>query len=254
MLSIQESPRFGEYHTFPMSAAETPFVKLCEQLKPLIEEGRYSLIVGDDISGRLPTLAVREYANYVLQQAGKDTLPTVFLQNKSPYVVNVPTIEAQIEKRVLPFVSRDNDRRVLYVTEYVEEGRNVYKIQNAFQKYGVKFDIAALEINGWDNNTRTALDSLNDQADTLVIEGERVRRRSPLLHTYLPGIFVSRNNELVGKNRWGQDAWGWVARLRVYSQNYENSQTQAILLGKIAARVDAHTLVQKAIAQACPQK
>lgn len=254
MLSSQESPRFGEYHTLSMSEVEVPFIKLCKQLKPLFEEGRYSLIVGDDISGRLPTLAVREYANYVSQQAGRDTLPTVFLQNKAPYVVNVPTIETQIEKRVLPFISRAGDRKALYVTEYVEEGRNVYKVQNVFQKYGVKFDIAALEVNGWDNNTHTALDFLNGQTDTLVIEGQRVHRRSPLLHTYLPGIFVSHDNELVGKNRWGQDAWGWVARLKVYSKGYDSSQAQAILVGKITARADVHVLVTNAIVQTYPQE
>ena len=89
----------------------------------LLEEGRYELIVGDDISGRIPTLAAREYANFISHQLGRSRLPTVFLQDK--HAANVSDLEDQLQKRILPFLGNDHCEKILYVTEYVESGSKV---------------------------------------------------------------------------------------------------------------------------------
>jgi hypothetical protein len=245
---------FGEYWCHGDDQLEVTFVKLCGQLKPLLETGRYSVIVGDDASGRLPTLGIREYSNYVLQAAGKDPLPTVFLQNK-PNAINVEDVNTQIEKRVLPFAG--DEGRALYVTEYVEEGRNIYKIRGAFQNHGVNFDIAALELNGWDNKTHTGLDFLQEQNETLVIEGERVTRRSPLLKSYVSGLSVFSCQEDAGLDKRGNPAKQWVRRLNSYAKHYEGEdspQRWLIMTAIKKARIDVHTWVQKAIAQTYPQE
>lgn len=56
--------------------------KLLDQLRPHIEGGEYQLIVGDDASGRIPTLIFRRIIKAIYEEKGYPKPETAFLQGE----------------------------------------------------------------------------------------------------------------------------------------------------------------------------
>jgi hypothetical protein len=242
-------PKFGEYWCHGHDEIEFPFVRLCKQLKPRIEEGRYNLIVGDDISGRLPTLGIREYSAFVLSQLGREPLPTVFLQDKS-IAKNVDSLENQVRARILPFFEEGDKGRILYVTEYVETGRKLFKAGEVFKKMGIPYDFAVLE--GLAYERISVIDQLRAEGNTIML-GELVRRKSPLYNCYFSGLGWRSERIVTGTDNRGFKVEEWVTNLRGYDIDYQGKMGFLVRTAIEKAREDVHLWVKKAIEATTPQ-
>ena len=232
------------YNSWVIKEIEVPMIKALGELRPSIEAERHGLIIGDDISGRVPTLAVREYASLVLVPKGKLAPPTVFLQDKT--AVNVESLETQLQKRVLPFTSKGSFEKALYVTEYVQRGRKLERIMNLFKKYNIPFDLLVLYANPFLHNgtTSTALDFLEIPSSTTVVIGEKMGK--PWLHdTTLAGLSIDYvgNKGKIKEFKKLPPVSEWRHTLRVYDGEYGTEHRGSV----IDARADVHTLVQRAI-------
>jgi hypothetical protein len=139
---MTEDLKTGEYST-STGSMEKPMVHLCEQLKPRFESGRYSLIIGDDTSGRLPTLAIRGFSRHISNKIRGNNLPVVFLQASRR--LRTPAVEQQIDQRVMPYFKLDTGKgRALIVTDFVQHGTTVMRLGELLLSRGVDFDVAIM--------------------------------------------------------------------------------------------------------------
>jgi hypothetical protein len=126
-----------------VGSMEKPMVRLCEQLKPRFEAGTYSLIIGDDTSGRLPTLGIRGFSRHISSKIGSSNLPVVFLQASRRLAASA--VELQIDKRVMPYLKPAEDKgRVLIVTDFIQHGATMRRLGELLLSRGVDFDIAVM--------------------------------------------------------------------------------------------------------------
>jgi hypothetical protein len=139
---MTEDLKTGEYST-STGSMERPMVHLCEQLKPRFESGRYSLIIGDDTSGRLPTLAIRGFSRHISNKIRGNNLPVVFLQASRR--LRTPAVEQQIDQRVMPYFKPGTGKgRALIITDFIKHGATMSRLMELLSSRGIDFDVAAM--------------------------------------------------------------------------------------------------------------
>lgn len=134
----------GDHYETKVESAEEDMVILCKQLKEPIENGEYGLFIGDDTSGRIPTLALKGFADFISEAFGREYVKTVFLQ-AGRYVPD-QVLEDQFQKRILPLIRQNSGKKALLITEHVLTGKSIQRLINMFQRYNVAIDIASLQI------------------------------------------------------------------------------------------------------------
>ncbi len=125
-----------------MEELEAPLAKLCGQLAEGFREGKYALIIGDDTSGRIPTLVIRGFANHLRKQQGQREIPTIFLDLSKD--TDVMGIADQLKKRVPESDSRSGNRALL-VTEWMNSGGTMARaLQMLSDRKGIAADVVTL--------------------------------------------------------------------------------------------------------------
>ncbi len=119
------------------------FEHLILQLGPTIHE--YDTIIGDDVSGRLPTLVIADLARKKRSQMELPS-PQIFFINAGSNVTDfdksqktLPLIRDLIKKHA------SNDRKILIVTEYVATGDSISILADEFRKQNLKPDLCILD-------------------------------------------------------------------------------------------------------------
>jgi adenine/guanine phosphoribosyltransferase-like PRPP-binding protein len=121
---------------------EKPLEILLNKLKPRFEKTEYAAIVGDDTSGRIPTLAVRRFANKICQERRGSNLPTFFIKGeKMEKMMDSKSVDGLME--VLK-ASNPENKKVLVVTDLVRTGWTIQSIGEVLEEAGIKFDVASL--------------------------------------------------------------------------------------------------------------
>jgi len=113
-------------------------------LKENIEKAAYSAIVGDDLSGRIPTLIMTEIMKKVYTEKKEKFRKTFFitpLQSKTFYEKLTEPSVAKIKKEL-----GDDKRKVLVVTEYMSLGHNIDQIVNSLKNNNLQADVVSLEV------------------------------------------------------------------------------------------------------------
>ncbi len=139
----------GDYET-DARTMEPSVIKTCRQLKPDFEKGKYSLIVVDDISGRLPGLAIKGVADFISNVNHKQKPGIVFIQASSG--IHHWEVVNQFNQRILPHLDIVKRKRVLIVTDYINTGSSIEMISAPLTKNGIRFDVVALEISPFAQN------------------------------------------------------------------------------------------------------
>ncbi|MDA2923028.1 hypothetical protein MYX07_07230 [Patescibacteria group bacterium AH-259-L07] len=134
------------------------FKHLVEQISDGIKEGRWTAILGDDVSGRLPALVIGKIATRYAQNHGIKIPKCIFFAGGSvPYEdvpdEDLPNVEqskkniAEQQQKLEEYIRRQSKNlgsRVLIVTEHVVGGRTLRRVATALHKVGIGFDIASL--------------------------------------------------------------------------------------------------------------
>ncbi len=138
--------RKSDYNWEVIRELEAPIGNLVNQLKESIDKEEYDAIIGDDISGRIPTLALRkifvsrihELNPNLTAEEGREKLKTFFV---------VGGHRKQNDRKLLEFFKKikpNIKKRLLFVTEYKNSGRSLLRISKLLEKVGIHFDIAAV--------------------------------------------------------------------------------------------------------------
>lgn len=140
-----------------------PFKRLLSQLRERIDNHEYSVIIGDDVTGRIPTLIIDRMMKDVYAKDGKKAPKTIFFAGKCG---NFGLDEQKrIEQRtVKEYIShalsspdlfsgnkrdsklRDKRGRILIVTETIATGGALEPLTKALQELDMPYDIMTLAL------------------------------------------------------------------------------------------------------------
>ena len=116
---------------------------LVERLKESIDNGDYDMLIGDDASGRLPTLALRG----VINERNRKLCPDLKLSEseiKTRFVAGGQNEENKEElKKALEKLKPEIKKKALVVTEYIQSGESMARISKLLENLGISFDVAA---------------------------------------------------------------------------------------------------------------
>jgi hypothetical protein len=97
----------------------------------------YDSIIGDDVSGRLPTLFFREIINKKKAEENKEPVQTYFLTSKRGR-------KKEINEGIHQFISKKEIKKTLVVTEHVGSGYSLKPIVSSLKENNIDYDIVAI--------------------------------------------------------------------------------------------------------------
>lgn len=142
---------------------QEPLEDVIEQLRPRIEGGEYGLIIGDDASGRVPTLIVDRVVKQLYQDRERRPAKTVFMTGSGSggYEIN-ETVREEKQYRTQELLGRYQreysdglkPRRVLIVTDTVRTGNSLKLLTDSLHQAGLEFDIASVGLVNYSEENR----------------------------------------------------------------------------------------------------
>jgi hypothetical protein len=139
-----------------------PLEKMLGDMRERIEAGEYGLILGDDASGRIPTLIIDKVIKSRYARLGYDVPHTVFVTGSKGLISKEREGKQREIEMLLDHVSAlsARGRRALIVTDTVASGSSLLPLAMALQEKGIAFDIATVGLSAW------LLDSPSEEAIT----------------------------------------------------------------------------------------
>ena len=143
-----------------LEAARTNFEELVADMAPDIDAGRWDLIIGDDVSGRIPALILadvikRRYAdkdidppNIRFIALGQHVLPDSYREylidqgEADDGVFNEPSPTEEQLRNVVEGMG--GSKRALFVTDNIGEGNSIRLIMGALEHHGIASDVASI--------------------------------------------------------------------------------------------------------------
>ncbi|MEK7647285.1 MAG: hypothetical protein AAB378_02855 [Patescibacteria group bacterium] len=138
---VETGPKynFGQIERLQKSAES-----LVQQLKEKIDGDEYDMLIGDDVSGRIPTLILRSVINERKRQLHMDKSPQ---ENEIPtkFIVGGRAYDVENMEEVMKFLEKIKPqikKKALLVTEFMDSGNGMNKMARAFNGAGIDFDVA----------------------------------------------------------------------------------------------------------------
>ncbi len=134
----------AEYHYQEITELRSSCELLLEQLHDRIEKGSYDLIFGDDASGRIPTMILRDVINRVYHDRGQKIPYTAFVAG-SRFIdeAHIPEKTEKLVQHIKKIVEwNDASERALVVTDTIGTGLSLKALFDALKDNGIEYDIA----------------------------------------------------------------------------------------------------------------
>jgi len=130
---------------------EFPIQRILNQIAPELEEGAYRLIIGDDVSGRIPAIVVNEAITKIYKAYGHPA-PMLRFVAGGKREKELPHMEIKraedMRQRVMgmneELMQKGISPRALFVTEAISTGEAMKVVSKALSTERIKTDIAAL--------------------------------------------------------------------------------------------------------------
>ncbi len=152
----QHGVAFGSVEQKALAELDEPIAKILNQLRPTIEKGSYKIIVGDDSSGRIPTLIIARAIKKIYAEQG---IPPPLVRFVAGSRLTGDVVHEKKEKLLDAYAidmrqvllkesekTQTKKPRVLIVTDFIESGRSVKPLVDSFKKNGVGADLATIGI------------------------------------------------------------------------------------------------------------
>jgi len=139
-----------EYEIDPLieSLAE-PIRKIIDKVRNDLDSGQFSVIIGEDASGRLPALIFKDIVDFFNSECGEEKSKIYFLAGSKD--LSFEQSEKKIQQ-IIEFLKSKNlpsavaGKKVLIVTDQVSTGQSLTPLIRAFESMGIDYEIAALHV------------------------------------------------------------------------------------------------------------
>lgn len=254
----KEEVKLTEREKMALEQLREPLAKMLEALRPQIENGDYDALIGDDASGRIPTLIMGEAIKQIYQEKGYEPPLVRFIagssgleglysrvkaeEKREAVSKQIGRIKGDIEKRLAATNPSANEKRegksptVLIVTDTIVSGSSINALIEPIEEKGLVADVATV--------------GLAVSVKLAEIEVEQLQKRwggarSKIVYgmTDTPLIYVI-DKTIVGVKKNREDLFSRRERDTRYSPNYDHSQ-QSINAARAYARDIANDLVEQ---------
>ncbi|MGC8460850.1 MAG: hypothetical protein ACP5OR_03265 [Candidatus Dormibacteria bacterium] len=133
-----------KYHFREIEDVKVGMISIIKEIRPFLLNDEYGCILGDDTSGRIPTLVLARTINLYRTRKGLPKLPVYFLQGASADD-EIPALEKQYALRQQSLRAATADKRILVVTEGLTSGSSISRLGRLLQRDGMSFDLAVLD-------------------------------------------------------------------------------------------------------------
>lgn len=176
-----------EFNIEAFKESKKSFENLTKELLPAIRSHEYNVVVGDDISGRLPTLVIGGLLRKIYKNDMVPEPRVLFFAAGRRETEDEKIVQQGITNRLNKLIKEkkiNSNDRALIVTEYVQTGESVTYLARAIKDAGLDCDIATL-INCSENN-----DFLKDNIfrDTKFYSGGRKKKPFFWSSKFLSGV------------------------------------------------------------------
>lgn len=117
-------------------------------LRESIDNNNYGLIIGDDVSGRIPAIILKRVIDSVYEKKGLDAIPTRFIAGAKLWEMS-PQEKLEKESKIDKYIQQSllgliQGKRVLIVTEVIITGSSLEILCSKLRGVGIDFDIASI--------------------------------------------------------------------------------------------------------------
>jgi hypothetical protein len=129
-----------------LEAARPQLEQLVAAMAPDIRAGRWDALLGDDVSGRLPTLILRRIITRAYAAQGRPAPATYFVamgQDVS-YIYDDESSQRIMDVRDY-LISGPRPKRVLFITDNIALGGSIQTVQEILDDMGVRSDVASAQ-------------------------------------------------------------------------------------------------------------
>lgn len=151
-----------------------PAEYLVQQMKKDIDNGSYGMIIGDDASGRLPSILIKKVIDKANLLSGRPAIPAKFialyrptgpdsnifwdildpweieqidsLEDSDQKNEKTKIIEKEITEKFIPHLDREalKDKKIVVVTDNIVGGSTIEPLLKTLKTSGFKFDVATI--------------------------------------------------------------------------------------------------------------
>ena len=124
---------------------EKPIRIIFDQLHYSIQQNIYKTLLGDDLSGRIPTLLLRKIINHIYLEKEHCKIKTFFIVGG--YVAqSIEDAQRNAIYAHLRKIRKAIRDRLLYVTDEIASGNSLMSIAEILYENNISFDVAAINI------------------------------------------------------------------------------------------------------------
>lgn len=136
-------------HYKEIAELEESLRQILEELRPHLEKNEYRLIVGDDASGRIPTLIMRKVIDEIYGKLGYLKPRILFVAGGvSPFLKlgerKMKKMSLLLKEKILSRFDSGEDVKALLVTDTISTGSTLEMFRKVFGSVGLSFDVAAV--------------------------------------------------------------------------------------------------------------
>ena len=146
---VEKSEESLEIKIPEIAELRKPMQQLLLQLRKSIEKGEYAVILGDDASGRIPTLLFRKVLNALYTERRFEVPKTLFFAG-----VRFDTMPRQRQVKMAQdftdYLVKENvkglteNRKALVVTDTISSGQTLKNFMQVLRELGIHYNIATI--------------------------------------------------------------------------------------------------------------
>lgn len=236
-----EKQDVGEVVFEEVAELELPIKIIIEKIRTRIENGEYGLIIGDDASGRIPTLILGNFIKTISEQKSLNKPNIIFIPGKLMRPIlnfesGMRSKRKKLEEHINKFGAA-KDKRVLMVTDTVLTGGSLKILVTLLHELGFTCDIATI---GVETEEKDLVNRDLNLQHSEIISGEYQNKNRGFPHT--PGIY--REKALSGVTKKAGKTWSTAI---VKSGEYDWEEKEVIQSQINQAREDAGVLTDHLI-------
>ena len=133
-------PEYEKIRVKAIKELVTPIDTILTEIKDKVLQDEYSMLIGDDTSGRIPTLIFRGVINNMLKENEKEPLPTFFIRGDYG---RLPAMDRKRLTKQIQSIPTENSK-ALIITDYMRSGLHIRRIGTVTHKAGAVYDVAAI--------------------------------------------------------------------------------------------------------------
>ena len=173
----RESLSYPEYTHEVIEELRGPLKKIAAELHENIDNHKYSVIIGDDVSGRIPALAIQNFIRAIYKaQEGSEQIKTLFLAGSKGLNEK---LQIRKQQSVVEYLAKSvegmDSPRALLVTDVIHSGATIVHMGRAMEEAGIEYDIAATAVLIPDSR----IEEIEHELRTRIYYGSR---RTPQVH------------------------------------------------------------------------